>query len=191
MAHGGSGDVCHSPPSLPAPTPQEPWRKLRGMLTAHRDRSRVNFSFCERPGVATRLAVDSVFLAALHAFGSRWTRRCCCWRMACAWAMAAACGPWRALLCFERSVGADGAYVRTFDHRASARSPVPAVACRLSLCNPAACLSTDGSRHREGARPSPALCMLPRAHRVTRRPSRHVASPFLCSAPRLFRPRAR
>ena len=50
--------------------------------------SRVNFSFCERPGVATRLAVDSVFLAALHVFGSRWTRRCCCWRMACAWAMA-------------------------------------------------------------------------------------------------------
>ena len=81
-------------------------------------------------------------------------------------------GPWRALLCFERSVGADGAYVRIFDHRASARSPVPAVACRLSLCNPAACLSTDGSRHREGARPSPASCMLPRAHRVTRRPSR-------------------
>ena len=79
---------------------------------------------------------------------------------------------WRALLCFERSVGADGAYVRIFDHRASARSPVPAVACRLSLCNPAACLSTDGSRHREGARPSPASCMLPRAHRVTRRPSR-------------------
>jgi hypothetical protein len=184
MAHGGSGDVCHSPPSLPAPTPQEPWRKLRGMLTG--TGSRVNFSFCERPRVATRLAVDSVFLAALHAFGSRWTRRCCCWRMACAWAMARPLG---GLFCgFERSVGADAwrpSYVRIFDHRASARSPVPAVACRLSLCNPAACLSTDGSRHREGARPSPASCIVHATTSTSRDASaitsRRVAIPLLCA----------
>ena len=186
----GAWRVWGRVPLPPIPTcPHSPGAMEEAQGDAHRDRSRVNFSFCERPGVATRLAVDSVFLAALHVFGSRWTRRCCCWRMACAWAMARPLG---GLFCgFERSVGADGAYVRTFDHRTSARSPVPAVACRLSLCNLAACLSTDGSRHREGAKPSPASCMLPRAHRVTRRPSRHVASPFLCSAPRLFRPRAR
>jgi hypothetical protein len=191
MAHGGSGDVCHSPPSLPAPTPQEPWRKLRGMLTAHKDRSRVNFSFCERPWSGNppcRRQVYSSPRCTCSVHGGRVGVAVGAWPAHGPWRPL---GPWRALLCFERSVGADGAYVRTFDHRASARSPVPAVACRLSLCNPAACLSTDGSRHREGARPSPASCMLPRAHRVTRRPSRHVASPFLCSAPRLFRPRAR
>ena len=83
---------------------------------AHRDRSRVNFSFCERPGVATRLAVDSVFLAALH--GSRSVHGGHVVVAVGAWP---AHGPWRGRLAgsfvhgFERSVGADGAYVRIFD----------------------------------------------------------------------------
>ena len=57
MVLRGRKAVCRPPPSTyPAPRSQQPWEAQED---AHRDRSRVNLSFCKRPGVATRLGAFS------------------------------------------------------------------------------------------------------------------------------------
>ena len=49
------------PLSLPTPSPQEPWE---AQDYAHRDRSRVNFSFCERPCACPRVCTGNRILEA-------------------------------------------------------------------------------------------------------------------------------
>ena len=51
-----------SPPSIPTCPQEEPWEAQED---AHRGRSRVKFSFCERPGVATRQTKNLAILRAL------------------------------------------------------------------------------------------------------------------------------
>ena len=58
MVLWGRKAVCRPPPSTyAAPRSQQPWESSQE--DAHRDRSRVNLSFCKRPGVATRLGAFS------------------------------------------------------------------------------------------------------------------------------------